>query len=57
MIAVVHMFEATNGKPLGDGKPWAHKVGLHIPFLSSLCFLKFNLTFMDLVANILALDL
>ena len=25
-LIVVHLFDATTGKPLNDGKPWAHKM-------------------------------
>lgn len=29
-FAVIYVFDAQNGKPLGDGKPITHKVHYHI---------------------------
>lgn len=29
-VAVIYVFDAQNGKPLGDGKPITHKVHYHI---------------------------
>ncbi len=46
MILVVHLFDLATGKPLGDGKPFAHKVSLvHVQIVDQLIFFVASILF------------